>query len=76
MTAIRTPAYPTCCPQCLRLAAFPFAAATCERENVIVVKLRCRQCGGEWSEDAPKTATAPVLTRPKPDRRAAWRRTA
>lgn len=58
MSAKKLPAYPATCPNCLEPSGWPFSAGTCERPEVIVVKLRCQVCTGEWTADAPKPAMA------------------
>jgi hypothetical protein len=47
----------------------PYSAGTCDRPGVIVVKLRCRECGHEWTGEAPKASMASVALWPKADRR-------
>jgi hypothetical protein len=46
--------YPASCPACSAPSGWPYAAGTCDRADVIVVKLRCKACGYVWMVDAPK----------------------
>jgi len=69
MTITNQPSYPECCPQCHEAAGWPYAAGTCERPGVIIVKLRCQKCSCEWSSEAPKAPIVQVSTWPRPDRR-------
>lgn len=60
MMSAKKSAYPANCPQCHAVTGWPFSAGTCDRPGVIVVKLRCQDCGHEWSADAPKSTMASV----------------
>jgi hypothetical protein len=72
-----TPEYPATCPHCHDTKGWPFAAGTCERTNVIVVKLRCRECSHEWTADAPSSVMVAASFWPvRNSRRSSSRRTA
>jgi hypothetical protein len=58
MDATTKPQYPACCPKCLEKNGWPYAAGTCDRPGVIVVKLRCGTCHTEWRADAPPPVMA------------------
>jgi len=68
----KKPPYPDNCPQCENTTGWPVSAGTCDRPGVIVVKLKCQQCGHEWVADAPKPASASVSWPRRPDRRRDW----
>jgi hypothetical protein len=46
--------YPAGCPACSDSAGWPYAAGTCDRPEVIVVKLKCRACGHTWTMETSK----------------------
>ena len=70
MSLTQPPRYPECCPKCLQRSGLPFSAGTCERPDIITVKLRCQACGHEWTADAPKAPMSSVtLWHKRSDRR-------
>jgi hypothetical protein len=69
MSTSNKPFYPESCPECRSKNGMPYSAGTCDRPGVIVVKLRCRECGHEWTGEAPKASMASVALWPKADRR-------
>jgi len=43
--------YPVACPSCALVKGFPFQVRTLtDRPGEIEVKLRCRDCGHEWTD--------------------------
>jgi hypothetical protein len=58
MKTTTKPSYPACCPACQESKGWPYAAGTCDRPGVIVVKLRCGACNHEWRADGPPPAMA------------------
>jgi len=56
---VNHPSYPEYCPHCSEAAGWPYAAGTCEKPDVIVVRLRCSKCNYEWRAEAQK---APLST--------------
>jgi hypothetical protein len=73
MTTSAQPTYPACCPSCQEANGWPYSAGTCDRPGVIVVKLRCKVCQHEWTDDAPKAAAAIVAAWPAHERRRFYR---
>ena len=69
MDGTKKPCYPESCPQCEAATGWPYSAGTCDRPGVIVVKLRCRSCGHEWSGEAPEAPIVQVALWPRRDRR-------
>jgi hypothetical protein len=57
--------YPADCPHCREAEGWPYSAGTCDRPGIIVVKLRCKKCDGEWIADAPKSVMATASYWPK-----------
>jgi hypothetical protein len=47
----------------------PYAAGTCDKPEVILVQLRCRDCGHEWAAEAPKVPLSSFAVWPRRDRR-------
>jgi hypothetical protein len=43
--------YPERCPKCDAVAGWPYAAGTCDKPGVILVRLRCAKCEKEWAND-------------------------
>jgi hypothetical protein len=71
MSTTKKPFYPESCPECHGDTGWPYSAGTCDRPDVIRVKLRCQRCGHEWSGDAPDAPVAVALWPRRPDRRRA-----
>lgn len=71
MSAMKHPFYPESCPECREATGWPYSAGTCERPDVIRVKLRCQNCGHEWAGDAPSAPVTVALWPRRPDRRRA-----
>ena len=51
MSVIAMPLYPAVCHACKERDAWPYSAGTCERHEIIIVKLRCKSCGHEWTAE-------------------------
>ena len=50
--------FPLECPQCRATAGMPYRAATTANKGVMVVSLRCLECGQQWEHGIPSSSYA------------------
>lgn len=53
--------YPTPCPACSGVAAWP-AGVTTAGQSTVVVHMRCKDCAHTWSVTRTETSTPPIET--------------